>query len=59
MEGFDLKVLRLREGIKQRELAEIMGVSQKRIANVEAAARPSKEVTERYMDALRTATVTK
>lgn len=52
MKGSELKAVRLKARIRQREVADAMGVSQMRIANLEATEKPTIKAVERYMVAI-------
>ncbi len=50
--GLGLKLARVGERVKQRPLAEAMGVSVSRISSIEREAFPSPATRNRYLDAL-------
>lgn len=50
--GTDLKVMRVRSGVRLRDVAAGMGVSHQRVAQIESYARPSSSAIDRYIDAL-------
>ncbi len=50
--GIDLKAERVRAGLTQAELAARLGVSARRVANIEDSYRPSAAATRRVMAAL-------
>jgi DNA-binding XRE family transcriptional regulator len=51
-DGFELKIMRMRERVKQADLAQEMGISQVRVSNIEAKYSLSKDITKRFMDGL-------
>lgn len=53
--GVDLRVQRVRQGLRQQDIADRMGVSRRWVAAIEATYRPAAAVTARYLDALREA----
>jgi transcriptional regulator with XRE-family HTH domain len=52
LRGVDLKAERVRNGLTQRELGERLGVSGRRVANVEAEYRPAPSIILRILAAL-------
>ena len=54
LRGVDLKAERVRAGLTQRQLGKKLGVSGRRIANVEAAYRPAPTIVKRILAALGT-----
>lgn len=52
LRGVDLKAERVRAGLTQRELGARIGVSGRRVANVEAEYRPAPTIVRRYLSAL-------
>ena len=52
LRGIDLKAERVRAGLTQRALGERLGVSGRRIANVEAEYRPAAGIVQRIMAVL-------
>lgn len=52
LRGIDLKAERVRTGLTQRALGERLGVSGRRIANVEAEYRPAPSIVRRILAAL-------
>lgn len=52
LRGIDLKAERVRTGLTQRALGERLGVSGRRIANVEAEYRPAATIVRRILAAL-------
>jgi predicted transcriptional regulator len=52
LRGIDLKAERVRAGLTQRDLAARLGVSARRIANVEGQYRPPLAIVRRVLDAL-------
>ena len=53
LRGIDLKAERVRAGLTQHALGARIGVSRRRIANVEAAWRPAPSIVERILGALK------
>lgn len=53
--GLDLKVLRIRSHVEGRAVAAQMGVNRSRVSAIEALARPSDQIVERYLKALEAA----
>lgn len=54
LSGLDLKVARVRRRVRQKAIAEGMGVSQSRITAIEREQFPSAETVRRYLEALDT-----
>jgi hypothetical protein len=54
--GIDLKVMRVRQCVRLRDVAAGMGVSHQRVAQIESYARPSSAAVGRYIEALGQAT---
>ena len=52
LRGIDLKAERVRAGLTQRALGDRLGVSGRRIGNVEAEYRPAAAIIRRYLSAL-------
>ena len=52
LRGIDLKAERVRTGLTQRALGERLGVSGRRIANVESEYRPAASIVRRILAAL-------
>lgn len=53
MKGMELKIARIRAGLKQYELAQLVGISQNRLSLIELDRRqPSPELLERIREAL-------
>lgn len=52
LRGVDLKAERVRNGLTQRALGERLGVSARRIANVEAEYRPAASIVRHILAAL-------
>ncbi len=52
LRGIDLKAERVRAGLTQRTLGARLGVSGRRIANVEGAYRPAASIVRRYLAGL-------
>ena len=52
LRGLDLKAERVRAGLTQAQLGERMGVSGRRVANVEAEYRPAPSICKRILTAL-------
>jgi transcriptional regulator with XRE-family HTH domain len=50
--GVDLKAERVRAGLTQRDLGARIGVSGRRVANVEAEYRPAPTIVRRILDAI-------
>ncbi len=50
--GLELKVLRIRQGVKARAVASALGVRSQRVSAIEATYRPSPEAIRRYLEAL-------
>ena len=50
--GRDLAAERVRRGLRQRDVADRMGVTARRIGTIEAAWRPSIGAVERYLTVL-------
>lgn len=50
--GFELKVLRMLAGVRQRELAAVLGVPQQRISAIERARCPTPRAAQAYLQAL-------
>jgi transcriptional regulator with XRE-family HTH domain len=50
--GRDLAAERIRQGLRQADLAESLGVSGSRVAGIEATWRPAPAVVRRYLAAL-------
>jgi DNA-binding XRE family transcriptional regulator len=57
LRGIDLKAERVRAGLTQRDLGARLGVSGRRIANVEAEHRPAPSMVRRIIDAIEAAGV--
>jgi transcriptional regulator with XRE-family HTH domain len=51
LRGIDLKAERVRSGLTQRELGERLGVSARRVANVEALYRPAPAIVRALIEA--------
>jgi len=55
MDGIELKILRIRAGIRAYELARRLGMSESALSRIETGRRqPSPELTERIAGALNT-----
>jgi predicted transcriptional regulator len=52
LRGIDLKAERVRAGLTQRDLGARLGVSGRRVANVEAEYRPAPTIVRRILEAL-------
>ena len=52
LRGIDLKAERIRSGLTQRALGDRLGVSGRRIANVEGEYRPAASIVRRYLAGL-------
>lgn len=52
--GLDLKVLRVQNRVKQKDIAAAMGVTSSRVTRIEAEGFPSVEMIARYVKALDT-----
>jgi len=52
LRGIDLKAERVRAGLTQRALGARLGVSGRRVANVEAEYRPAPSIVRRILAAL-------
>lgn len=52
LRGVDLKAERVRAGLTQAELGARMGVSGRRVANIELAYRPSPGIVRRILSAI-------
>lgn len=52
LRGIDLKAERVRSGLTQRELGARLGVSGRRIANVEGEYRPAASIVRRILAAI-------
>lgn len=53
MRGIDLKIARIRAGLKQYELAQMVGISQNRLSMIELErCQPSRDLLERISEAL-------
>jgi transcriptional regulator with XRE-family HTH domain len=52
LRGIDLKAERVRAGLTQVDLGARIGVSGRRVANVEAEYRPAPTITRRILDAI-------
>lgn len=50
--GGDLRVARIRAGVRQVDLARAMGVTHPRINAIEGSWRPTPEAARRYLEAL-------
>jgi DNA-binding XRE family transcriptional regulator len=50
--GLDLKAARVRAGLTQADLGARIGVSGRRVANVEAEYRPAATIARRILEAL-------
>ena len=50
--GLDLKILRMRHGVTQTELARQMGVWRQTLSVTEGALRPNRQQVARYLAAL-------
>ncbi len=49
--GLELKVLRIRAGLRQYELAAQLGITQTKLSEIECSrAQPSKELLKRILD---------
>jgi len=53
MEGIDLKIERVRSGVKAKDLAAVLGVSAARVYQVEQCGCVGLEWSERYVAGLR------
>jgi len=54
--GIDLLVLRKTAGLRQEDVASVMGVARSRIAALEAQYRPASTAVKRYVNAVEQAT---
>jgi DNA-binding XRE family transcriptional regulator len=52
LRGVDLKAERVRAGLTQRDLGERIGVSGRRVSNVEGQFRPAESIVRRILEAL-------
>lgn len=55
LRGIDLKAERVRAGLTQADLGARIGVSGRRVANVEAEYRPAPTIIRRILEAIATA----
>lgn len=55
--GDDLRLLRLAKRVRSTSVARVLGVSQQRVAQIEAAAHPTAVSVQRYLVALARAAV--
>lgn len=52
MRGWDLRAERVRRGLRQQDVANRLGVSVRRVSNVEAMLRTPPSFTARYLSVL-------
>lgn len=53
--GQDLRDLRKRAGLRQQDVADLMGVVRPRVAHIEGMYHPPRMAVARYLDAVKTA----